>query len=474
MTTLDKQNNSNPIWRFFSSVKLTIILLILLALASIIGTLIPQMPQRESIEFARSLSPGVFRFLNALDLFDMYHAIWFRFLIGCLGLNLVICSMNRFPGTWRLFRSLPRPDRSMPFEDLPPEQAFVVKRESDATADQVGQFLEKRYGKTIKKDSPHRHFFYSEKGAYSRFGVYIVHASVLLILIGALVGSFLGFEASVNISEGDKVGISDIHLKKGTLPKGLEFSIRCDKFTVDFYENKAPKEYRSELTFLVDGEEVEKASLLVNHPAQFKGVTFYQSTYGTTPGKKVRLKISRQGEKQVPDTLEVEAGTVIQLPGNEGQFSIVDVKPDFMNACPAVLIATLSTDGKEKHFWIFQDFEMIQKQLPGPMLQSPKFNPSAFEPYTFFLEGLETSYYTGLQVNRDPGVPIVWAGCFLIIAGFFITFFTSHMRMWIRVSEEKQETTISVAGTTNRNPVVLERELIRLTNDLKSLLGEKS
>ena len=108
------------------------------------------------------------------------------------------------------------------------------------------------------------------------------------------------------------------------------------------------------------------------------------------------------------------------------------------------------------------------------MLQSPKFNPSAFEPYTFFLEGMETSYYTGLQVNRDPGVPIVWAGCFLIIAGFFITFFTSHMRMWIRVSEEKQETKISVAGTTNRNPVVLERELVRLIKDLKGLLGEKS
>ena len=474
MTTPDKQNKSNPIWRFFSSVKLTIVLLILLALASVIGTLIPQMPQRESIEFARSLSPGVFRFFNSIDLFDMYHSMWFRFLIGCLGLNLVICSMNRFPGTWRLYRSLPRPDRSMPFEDLPPEQTFVVKGESDATADQVGQFLKKRYTKTIKKNKPDRHFFYSEKGAYSRFGVYIVHASVLLILIGALVGSFLGFEAFVNISEGDTVGISDIHLKKGNLPKGLEFSIRCDKFTVDFYENDAPKEYRSELAFLVDGEEVEKTSLLVNHPAQFKGVTFYQSTYGTTPGKKVRLKISRKGEKQAPDTLEVEAGTPMVLPGNEGRFSVVDVKPDFMNACPAVLIATLSTDGKENHFWIFQDYEMIQKQLPGPMLQSPKFNPSAFEPYTFFLEGLETSYYTGLQVNRDPGVPIVWAGCFLIIAGFFVTFFTSHMRMWIRVSEEKQGTTISIAGTTNRNPVVLERELVRLTNELKSLVGEKS
>ena len=145
MTTPDKQNNSNPIWRFFSSVKLTIILLILLALASIIGTLIPQMPQRESIEFARSLSSEVFHFFDALDLFDMYHSMWFRLLIGCLGLNLVICSMNRFPGTWRLFRSLPRPDRSRPFEDLPPEQTFFVKGKSDAAEDQVGQFLKKRY-----------------------------------------------------------------------------------------------------------------------------------------------------------------------------------------------------------------------------------------------------------------------------------------------------------------------------------------
>ena len=107
------------------------------------------------------------------------------------------------------------------------------------------------------------------------------------------------------------------------------------------------------------------------------------------------------------------------------------------------------------------------------MLQSPKFNPSAFEPYTFSLEGLETSYYTGLQVNRDPGVPIVWAGFFLIIVGFFITFFTSHMRIWIQVSEEEKETVIRVAGTSNRNPVVLERELVRLTNELKRQIGEK-
>ena len=107
------------------------------------------------------------------------------------------------------------------------------------------------------------------------------------------------------------------------------------------------------------------------------------------------------------------------------------------------------------------------------MLQSPKFDPSAFNPYTFFLDGLETSYYTGLQVNRDPGVPIVWAGCFLIVAGFFVTFFTSHMRIWVRVLNESRGINISVAGTSNRNPVGLERELANLANGLKKLFDGK-
>ena len=103
------------------------------------------------------------------------------------------------------------------------------------------------------------------------------------------------------------------------------------------------------------------------------------------------------------------------------------------------------------------------------MRLSPKFDPSVLKPYTFVLEGLETSYYTGLQVNRDPGVSMVWAGCILIIAGFFVTFFTSHIRIWIRLSKKRQGVNISVAGASNRNPVGLERELVHLTNKLRKL-----
>ncbi len=471
MPETNNKKKPNPVWNFFRSIKLTILLLILLATASIIGTVIPQVPQRESFEFAGSLSPEVFRFFNSLNLFDMYHSLWFRFLMGCLVLNLVICSLDRFPGTWRLFRSLPKPDRSRPFENLPPEQAFSVKGNSEITADRVEQFLKKHYRKTLIKRSPDKSFYYSEKGGHSRFGVYIVHTSVLLILIGALVGSYLGFEAFVNIREGETTNI--VKLRRG-MNQSLElgFGVRCDEFSVTFHENGTPREFRSELTFLVDENEVEKTSLLVNHPARFMGITFYQSTYGTIPGKKVRLRISRGPGKNQSDIIEVETGKFMPLPGGEGKFSIAGVEPDFMNKGPAVRVAVLSDNGKERTFWVFQEDEKIRKMLPKPMRRSPKFDPSACKPYTFFLEGLETSYYTGLQVNKDPGVPIVWAGCFLIIAGFIVTFFTSHMRIWVRVINTGHDTNISVAGTTNRNPVVFERELMRLINDLKDLSGD--
>ncbi len=472
MNKSNQKTKSNAVWNLFRSVKLTILILIIMAIASIAGTIIPQVPQQESYEFASRLSPGMFRVFSALNLFDMYHSMWFQFLMTCLGINLIVCSIDRFPGTWKLYTSQPKPDRRKPFENIPQEQTFFVKGTINDTTNQVDQLLNKRYRKTRTKKNTDEHFFYSEKGGYSRFGVYLVHFSILLILIGGLTGSNFGFEAFVNILENEKTDIVNLRNKTNHSLK-LDFEVRCDKFKVDFYENGAPKEYRSELTFIVDGKDVEKTSLLVNHPAQFMGVTFYQSTYGSVPGSTVHLDISRDGKEQNAEHFEIELKKAIELPGNDGHFSVIAVKTDFMHVCPAVQISIKSKDGKKHSFWVFQDYKKMKGLLPEQMLKSPKFNPSAFAPYTFFLKGLETSYYTGLQVNRDPGVPIVWAGCFLIIAGFIITFFTSHMRIWVRISKEKQGIKISVAGTTNRHPVVLERELLRLTNNLRDLTGEQ-
>ncbi|MBU4425984.1 MAG: cytochrome c biogenesis protein ResB, partial [Proteobacteria bacterium] len=362
-------SKTNSAWRFFSSVKLTIVLLIILAIASILGTVIPQMPQRESVEFAKGLSPGMFKLFNFINLFDMYHSLWFRLLIGCLALNLIICSMDRFQATLKRFRARPGADRSKPFQNLPLNQTFLSDGNVEDTANQVARFIKGRYKKIQRKDAGDRYYFLGEKGKYSRFGVYLVHLSVLTILIGGLMGSFFGFDGYINIVEGQQ--IDAIELRKRATPLKLDFEVRCDKFTVDFYENGAPREYRSELSFFVNGKEVKKGNLLVNHPIKFRGITFYQSSYGKIPGDKVRLKIVRHASEHEFIGMEVKQGNSFSLPGNEGQFQVLKVDANLRGMMgPAALISIRPEQGEETRFWVFQNWETLQNRFPKQMLQS--------------------------------------------------------------------------------------------------------
>ena len=64
-------------------------------------------------------------------------------------------------------------------------------------------------------------------------------------------------------------------------------------------------------------------------------------------------------------------------------------------------------------------------------------------------------------------MPIVWAGCVILVTGLFITFFMSHRRIWIRAENHKSGVRVRVAGMANRDPVGLRRHLLKLTDDLR-------
>lgn len=469
MAKSDAGTAANPVWNLFKSVRLTIFILIVLAIASIVGTLIPQ--QEGAMGFARELSPGMLRLFKTLDLFDVYHALWFRFIIAALALNLIICSIDRFPAAWKRLKALPKPDRAKPFENLPSERCFTIKGSMDDMAGRVAAFMKSRYRNVCEKDAGKDYFVYGDKGRYSRMGVYIVHLSVLLILMGGIIGSFFGFEAFVNIAEGESV--DEVRIRGSQIPQKLPFQIRCKKFFVDFYANGAPKEFRSDLEFIENGKLVRKGSLLVNHPITFQGITFYQASYGRIPGDRVRIKVSRKGSDPENREMVVSLGKDVDLPGKDGRFQVVTIRPNFMRMGPAALIKTDSAQGEEKSFWVFQQREMIQKRFPGIFEKFPKLNPASYAPYVFYLLDFESRYYTGLQANRDPGVFLVWIGCFLMVAGFLVTFFQSHRQFWVKIESEKEKLTVSVAGNANKNPVGLERNLDRLANKLRHHLADE-
>ncbi len=449
----NKKPSKNPVWSFFSSVRLTIALLILIALAAVVGTVVPQ--QEAASESLQKLPPALAGIVKALQVTDLYRSPWFLLLMGLLTANLVVCSLNRLPVSLRLYRRRPEPDRPGLYEDLPPDRVLEAAGGVEDEAGRMEQVLKRSLGAVERKQADQTIWLSAQRGAWSYFGVYVIHAGVLVIILGAVVGSLLGFDGHVNIPEGGSADTIELRGGKGTMKLG--FDVRCDDFNVEFYDSGMPKLYRSDLSFLKNGDIRARGVLMVNHPLEFEGIRFYQSTYGAIPGEAV-LGIEGKGQRTVK---RARLGERFAIDGGKAQVEILRIEGNLMRMGPAVKIGITSGD-RALSFWVFQFIEAIEEHNPGITTQVPQFNAGLYKPYRFALDGIETSFYTGLKVNRDPGVPIVGAGAFLLVAGFLLTFFSSHRQVFVRVDRRHGRVRIAVAGRCNRDPVKLDREVGRI------------
>ncbi len=455
--------NKSAIWSFFSSVQLAIVLLSLIAFFALIGTLVPQ---REAAgELAGRLSPALFSFLQKMQIFDLYHSVWFFLLSGLLSINIIVCSLDRFPLAWRRFRARPAPQNEEAFKNIPDENKFQSALDLQKAADAAVLLLRKKYRDVARENAKDSVFLCARGGRFSLFGVYLVHLSFLVLIAGAIIGSIFGVEGYVNIMEGEIVNA--IQLRNGNPSLPLPFSVRCDKFTVEFYDSGAPKTFQSNLTFLKDNQAVHSGKLLVNHPITFDGFRFYQASYGAAPGGKATLALLRSGGRR--DIMNVGEGYAFELPGKEGSFQVLRVEENLMQMGPAIKVAVRS-EKETVTFWVFQQLEKIKAMNPDVIRQVPMFNPALFQPYTFTLLGLEEKYYTGLQVNRDPGTHVVGAAAALLIGGLLLVLFSYTRQVWIRIDREGNKVTISVAGSSYKNKAGLEQEVRYLLLQLKENL----
>lgn len=459
--------NKSGIRSFFSSVQLTIVLLSLIAFFAVIGTLVPQ--REAAIELASRLSPALFSFLQKMQIFDLYHSIWFFLLMILLSVNLIVCSLDRFPMAWRRFRLRPLPQNEDVFKDLPEENIFQIKGDIQQAANNAAGLLKKRFRNVEQVDESKSSFLCAEKGRFSVFGVYIVHLSLLVLIVGAIIGSVFGIEGSVNIIEGEAVNTINLRNGNHTLP--LPFTVRCDKFTIEFYQGGAPKTYQSDLTFLKDNRVVHQGKLLVNHPLEFDGFRFYQASYGAAPEGKAMLTIFKNGQQSMDKA--VSLGEVFDLPGTEAKVQVLRIEDNLMKMGPAVKLVVKGAQG-ETAFWVFQHIDKIREMNPGMIAQVPMFNPGLFRPYLFVLNEMEEKYYTGLQVTRDPGTPVVGAAAVLLILGLMLVLFSYGRQIWIRIDQDGKKVTISIAGRSYRNKAGLEREVQYLLAELKDKMEHSS
>ena len=450
----ESANFFSRLWKFFASIRLTVVLLLSLAATSIIGTVIPQ--NQSPADYFHNYGEFFYNFFSALNIFDMYHSWWFQILLLMLTINVVVCSLNRLPTTWKIvFVKIP-PFNVSKFRSLSDKEEFTSNRPLEDLRNKYEQAASKKFGYWRTEQTDKGFCVLAEKGRWTRLGVYTVHLSVILLLLGGLIGSIFGFEGFINIPEGETV--NSIRLRKTEQIHNLDFAIRCDDFSVSFYETGTPKEFRSTLSIIEDGRSVLQKDIIVNDPLRYKGINLFQANYGMLPPDEITLNIMSR-ETGMVYKKKTKIGMPIVLPEGAGTFVIKEHRNSFIYkgiALGETFIGILNgKDGSSIDIMLPLNFAGFDKMRKGDL--------------NFSVADYDNRYYTGLQVTRDPGVLVVYSGFVVMIIGCFVTFFMSHQRLCVEVVKNGNKTKVMVAGTANKNKLGMQARVKNFSRNLAKL-----
>jgi cytochrome c biogenesis protein len=477
----NKENEKKDIfestWKFLASVKLAIFVLILLAGSSIIGTIVEQKAEPATNIallakfFGDSAAPTVYNIFAKMGFMDMYGSWWFTSFLAIFCVNLIVCSIDRIPRTWRVIQMPQKPMSDNGIKSLPIKKELTFNSSLNAAKDEFLNSMKASRYRVFEATEPDSVRLYSQKGKYARLAVYVVHLSIILIFLGAIVGVRFGFKGYLNLPEGRS---SDTAYESPTQPIPLGFRIKCNWYDTLYYEGiDTPREFQSELVIIEDGREVMKKVIEVNDPLKYKGITFFQSSYGMMPDTEgfFVLDITPAGGQET--RLWFKFGESFEIPGTDitgriHDFSsaltrdrytgdLITYTDNMVN--PAIAIE-FTQPGKDSYVgWILKRYPETG-MLPGG-------HSVKFADYW----GVE---YTGLQVAKDPGVWLIYLASIIMAIGLYVCFFISNKKIWINITSDKKSVRVSVGGSTNRNRMNLEKEIEKILAHTSKAIEKRS
>lgn len=451
-----------------------LVLLLLVAVASIPGSVFPQRSQNplKVSDYYRT-NPGLAKWLEKLSLFDVYSSPWFSAIYILLFISLIGCVI---PRTWEHFkhaRALPPPtprnlDRLEEFNEitsaLPPEELL-------ARAEQ--ELRNRRYRIRKSADS-----IGAEKGFIRESGNLLFHLSLILLLVGVAFGSLGGMKADVIVNEGET--FTNVTTSYDSLNAGSLFSIRdIPPFTISVKKfiakydlvTNAPLDYQLNVQVTDSpGKEARDVIVKVNKPLTFGDTRVYLQANGYSPIVTVRDKegaVVLQGPIPfLPQDANLTSTGAIKAPDMEPQLGFVakfmptaertaarggfSTYPEPLK--PLLDLAAWSGDlgldsGIPQSVYRINTEKLTQIGLrslaPGDRWELPGGVGSiTFDGYT---------PWVNLQIVRDPGKRYSLFGAILILLGLLVSLFGRRHRIWVRVSERDGDTIAHVAGLT-RSP----------------------
>jgi cytochrome c biogenesis protein len=435
------------LWDGLTSIRLALLSLLLLALGSVIGTLLPQQQPWEFYQekFGEFLAQILWR----LGLFDIYRSPLFLTLIGLLILNLIACSLKRLPEVLRLFQSKPGLDS---YKALPKRLKVVWSSQDQPPTQTLPNILHRTMGRPSLVDDQENTWLLYQRGRWGRLGPYLIHLSIIIIVLGGIVGKFWGFQGQLNLLEGQSGNALTLTDPPGR--QNLDFTVRLDRFQVTYYPNGTPQEFRSDLTFTKPGQEEKKVICRVNDPVSFENVSFYQSSYQAMPKGAVQLQVTLDGQSF---SVEAPLRQRVMLPDDKGMVIVWRLESNISGLGPAVQLAYRpGNSGHPLLFWVLADSTQKQPPQPGP--------------HIFRVEKLDLTYSSGLLVKYDPGVWLVYAGFLLLLPGFWLAFFVPRQRWAVAVQPQgKGKYGITVYGVGDRHKYAFQQRLAKVKAKLEDM-----
>lgn len=461
------------VWLNLASVKLTLVVFVALLLLAIPGTVVLQ-SNISNVDPGLQYDYAFWSFGQFTQLFTAYHSFWYVGLIALLALNLIACSVERWPQMFRMATQRPVRWSKETFAKQSPEyrQDWKSSLPKEVALKKVLHVFDKKFqAPQILEDGPDSFQVFWQTGRWSRVANYLVHTSLLVIFAGAIVAALYGFEGAANIPAGAAVDTfllfkegkgSGLQVAEGGLPNERLFGFRleAESFDVNFYEDYPgrPKDFISKLNVLEQGEIKASKVIRVNDPMTYKNFVFYQSSYGRMGDFQVRFRVV---DKKAPLEKQKALGSKMGLAHEIKEYGVtvvpVRASLDVQSLGPGVQFQEMKNGRPAgEAFWVLRDYPQFD-------LERRK------APYGLILDDLRELYFTGLQIGYDPGAPIYWLGCFGMLLGTFYALFVKHKKFYLRFDRGEFE----LAGTIHRLPMGFEKEVAHWAEQFKLAVSAK-
>ena len=478
-TVLDSRSFMRWCWRQLTSMRIALILLLLLAVAAIPGSLFPQRSQNPlAVSDYFKSNPGTAKFLDQLQMFDVYSSPWFSAIYLLLFMSLIGCVLPRSIEHLKAIGAKP------PLTPKYLDRMEFYTEMKKVELDEVEKYLKKKHFR-IRRDE---NSISAEKGYARESGNLLFHLSLVLILIAVGVGSLLGSRGDAIVNVGDRfintptsydiLGFGKYQAEDSLPPFSL--TVKDFKAEYDPVTNAAIDYELTVLTANPAGSNETTRVIKVNQPLTYGSTKIYLQANGYAPTVVVKDK-SGKVIFDGPTTFLPQDGNLSSI----GAIKIPDMQPQI--GFVASFLPTAARDPIRGGFSSYPevlDPRLLLAIWKGDLGLNTGVPQSVYRIDTSKMERiglkalvLNESYdfgegsvtFTGwtswvnLQIVNDPGKGFALIGAILAILGLLISLFTRQRRVWIKQGRKTQ-----VAGLAKNGIPGLEEEIKDLVKEMSN------